>query len=102
MNFLDRTESYIADQFGPAMTAELFGSAAQPGVWQGPFVSRHGAHLVLIRDIERGRHPALEEVIGRVRQQFARARAEEQVREATQQVVDAYTVKMLYQQNGAE
>ena len=96
VNFVDRTDAFISDQFGPEMTAQLFDVVRPLGEWLGPVQSRYGAHLVMIRELEAGRNPELEEVIGRVRQQASRARADEQVRDATQQIVDAFEADVRY------
>jgi hypothetical protein len=70
-NYVERTFEYIASHFGYEFTAAL--EALQPSdtLWQGPFRSAYGAHLVMVTDREQRRLPQLDEVRGDVEREYA-------------------------------
>jgi len=70
--FQSAPTSEVAKQFGEEFAAKL--DALSPGEWQGPIESGYGAHLVLIRQRTEGRKPALADVRGAVRREWANAR----------------------------
>jgi hypothetical protein len=73
----------------PGEVSRLFGSGfadrlfeLEVGEWQGPVPSGYGLHLVLVTDVEQGRMPALDEVMGYLLTDYereVRERARDQV-----------------------
>ena len=96
LNFVERSQPLIASEFGEELTDKLFALKPSRQNWQGPFLSRHGAHLVMVTDVENGRYPSLEDVRVQVEQQATRAISDARTLEATQQIVDSYNAEILY------
>jgi ribosomal protein L29 len=97
MNYVERSELFVKSHFGREMTGQLFDVEPKEGHWYGPFMSSHGAHLVMVTQRQPGRMPSLEEVRSRVEQEAKRALTEERTKEATQQIVDSYEVDIVYE-----
>jgi hypothetical protein len=98
MNYVERSELFIESHFGTDMAEQLFSLEAGNDNWQGPLLSAHGAHLVMVRDKQEGRMPLLAEVRTRVTSEAQRALSIERTKLATQQIVDSYDVDIVYQQ----
>jgi len=62
----------VAREYGAPFADAL--SRLPQGVWQGPVLSRHGAHLVRVESLAPGEVPPLEEVRDVVRRDYERAR----------------------------
>lgn len=97
LNFIERSESFVDGRFGEAFASTLF--TLEPGTrhWQGPVLSDHGVHLVLVKARQAGYLPELSEVYTRVAQEAQRAITASRARQATQQIVDSYQVDMRYE-----
>ncbi len=98
LNYVERSELYVASHFGDEMTRQVFALEPDLKAWRGPFLSDHGAHLVMVAQKQAGRMPPLDEVRPRVTREAQRQKAAERAREATQQIVDSYEVDVAYQQ----
>jgi hypothetical protein len=96
MNYVERSESYVASHFGADMTQQVFDLEPNAKAWKGPFVSTHGAHVVMVTQTQPGRMPLLAEVRTRVSQEAQRALVAERAKQATQQIVDSYDVEVAY------
>lgn len=96
LNFVERSHALITSEFGQELAEDLFALEPSQSEWQGPFLSRHGAHLMLVTKVEQGRYPTLEDVRVSVEQQATRAISDARTREATQQIVDSYDAEILY------
>jgi len=101
VNYVERTPEYVASHFGPPMAKALFELEPNEFVWQGPFDSPYGVHLVLLTTNEPGRGPELAELEGRVREDARRARVREETEAAIADVVDAYEVRVLYERGAS-
>ncbi len=97
MNYVERSELYVDSHFGPEMTKKVFAVEPKQGSWYGPFVSTHGAHLVMVTQKQTGRMPTLAEVRTRVEQEARRAITEERAKEATQKIVESYDIDVVYE-----
>ena len=97
MNYAERSELFVESHFGKDMARELFALQPEPGIWQGPFVSPHGAHLVMVTQKQAGRMPLLAEVRGRVEMEAQRTLTTERTRQATQQIVDSYDIDIVFE-----
>ena len=62
----------LADLFGADLARRIF--ELPPGVWQGPFRSPAGAHLVRVAERQPASVPAFEEVRDWVREDWRHAR----------------------------
>ena len=70
LNYADRDEDMIADQFGKDMARKLFAEKPDPDHWQGPFRSGSGVHLVLISRLASASAPAFDEMKGEVARDY--------------------------------
>lgn len=102
MNYVERSELYVESHFGPETTKQIFDVEPKQGFWYGPFVSSHGAHLVMVTQKQPGRMPMLAEVHSRVAQEAQRALTDERSREATQQIVDSYSIEIVHEKQKDE
>ena len=62
LNYVDRSGVLITDHFGPDFSEAVLRLPVNPDLWQGPVVSHHGAHLVLISAVTPKRVLAFSEV----------------------------------------
>jgi len=83
----------LAAVFGPELAGEV--SRLEPGVWSAPLRSPYGLHVVRVLGRTGARSARFEEVEGRVREDFARARREERLREALAELRGRYGVRGL-------
>ncbi|RRJ84401.1 peptidyl-prolyl cis-trans isomerase [Aestuariirhabdus litorea] len=91
-NYVERTPDFIASHFGAGFGQRL--DTLSPGPrWQGPIASDQGEHLVLIREHQAGRLPALEEIRPRVEQDYRQWQQQTQQALAIQKIVDQYHVE---------
>ena len=97
MNYVERSQLYVESQFGTEMTKQVFAAEPNQALWQGPFMSTHGAHLVMITQKQPGYMPTLDEVYTRVAQEAQRAIVAERAQQATQQIVDSYDIDIVYE-----
>lgn len=70
--------SAIDRQFGTGFSGQL--ENLETGIWQGPLPSGFGFHLVLVHEIEAGKHPELEDIRPLVEREFT-AQRENDIRE---------------------
>ncbi|KPJ94908.1 MAG: hypothetical protein AMJ53_04145 [Gammaproteobacteria bacterium SG8_11] len=96
MNYVERSRLYVESHFGPEMTEQVFAVESDQTIWRGPFMSAHGAHLVMVTQKQGGYMPTLEEVYTRVAQEAQRAIVAERAKQATQQIVDSYDIDIVY------
>lgn len=92
-NYVERTPEFIASHFGEGFRAQLAELTADSGHWQGPVVSNHGLHLVMLSEYRPGRLPELSEVRSRVEQDFRVAQEKQKQELAIQQIVEQYDVE---------
>jgi parvulin-like peptidyl-prolyl isomerase len=96
VNYVERTEDFVASHFGPAMAEKVFALEPDPQRWHGPIESAYGQHLVMLTKRTAGLHPPLEEIRDVVREdalQLAIIRANDK---AVQAIVDTYDIRMDY------
>jgi hypothetical protein len=94
VNYVERTKDHVASHFGAQMAETLFQLEPAEGVWQGPFVSSYGTHLVMVVKRADERDPPLNDVKSRVKADIVRTRRKEQADRAVQAIVDGYEVKL--------
>lgn len=66
-NYINRDMEFIASHFGHNFASQVFTLRPAEQQWQGPLVSDHGWHLVLLAQSNRGFTPTLEAIADRVR-----------------------------------
>ncbi len=62
LNYADRDENFIASHFGKGMARQLFSAKADDRLWQGPFRSDSGWHLVRVERLSPGSVLLLDQV----------------------------------------
>jgi hypothetical protein len=101
VNYVERTPEYVASHFGPTMAKAIFELEPNDFVWRGPFDSPYGVHLVLLITNEPGRDPELGEIEARVLEDWRRSTIREEAEKAIADIVDAYDVRVVYEQPAA-
>ena len=94
MNYVERSEDYVASHFGTPMANALFATDVQGGLWAGPFASAHGLHLVYVSSRRDGRLPELSEVRERVLLDARKAKAREQADATIAEIVETYNISL--------
>jgi hypothetical protein len=91
-NYVGRTRDFVANNFGTDFVEALDAAEASDGIWQGPYESRYGMHLVMLRERAEPYTLSFDDVRGRVADDY---RYESLIRlrqEAEQRVVSEYEV----------
>ena len=96
VNYVERTPDYVASHFGASMAEAVFGLEPSDFIWRGPFASPYGVHLVLLITNEPGRDPDLEEIEGRVREDWKRWLIRAETESAIEDIVESYDVRVVY------
>lgn len=94
VNYVERTQDFIASHFGKPMAADLFALEPNDGQWHGPLESAYGYHLVMVTKRTDGLYPPLEDIVDTVREDALRIKLDEQNERAVQAIVDTYEVHM--------
>jgi hypothetical protein len=94
VNYVERTEDFVASHFGRSMAAELFAVEPDDSRWHGPFESAYGFHLVMVTRRTDGLYPPLEEIADSVREDALRIKLDEQNERAVQAIVGTYDIRM--------
>ncbi|MBB6520873.1 peptidylprolyl isomerase [Pseudoteredinibacter isoporae] len=95
-NYVERTRDYVAAHFGEPFAETLFNwpeSELDGQAWIGPIASDHGQHLLLVKQRKAAYQPTLEEVLGRVEQDYLRKQQEEQKQAAVKALSSKYPPK---------
>jgi hypothetical protein len=92
VNYVERTEDFVASHFGAELARSVF-ALAPSEEWRGPFPSPYGAHLVLVAARAPGRAPALAEIRGRVLEDAQREAARAAQERAVAEVIARYEVR---------
>ena len=93
-NYVERTRDFVVNNFTKDFVARLDALAPSDQDWAGPFESRYGFHLVMLRSKTDPYIPALEEIRERVLDDWRFESVLQNRREAEQQVIDAYEVRL--------
>lgn len=80
----------VADDLGPTFADAL--TRLPPRVWQGPVMSRYGAHLVRLESLVPGAPPQLDEVREAVTRDFEQARRQRALESTLEAVRQKYKV----------
>lgn len=91
-NYIKRPKRLITDHFGSEMTDQIFQSRPSPR-WIGPFSSKYGSHLILLRSLEAARVPSLAEARTRILEDMHRERREKIHAAAISKLSEKYTLE---------
>lgn len=80
----------VARLFGDGFADELL--KVEPGRWSGPLRSGYGLHVVLVRDREDGRRPALEEVRAVIERELTLERRRRRIEAMYEELLARYRV----------
>lgn len=90
-NYVDRSDRLVADHFGPDMAAQIFAATAQP-LWVGPFQSKYGYHLVMVRAKQAAQTLPVESVFKQVVEDIKRDRLDAARQAAYRRAAENYTI----------
>ena len=93
-NYVERTQEYIASQFGASFTAALTRLPVDADRWQGPLESDEGWHLVLLTAHTAGGVPALAEMRPQVADDWRRDREAQLQEQSVRALVGSYKVEL--------
>jgi hypothetical protein len=94
VNYIDKEADEITSHFGSEMQEALFNAQPDETVWQGPFLSDHGFHLVMITKQTPAYVPALKDIGLQVEQDALHARILEEKNNINQSIIEAYDVEI--------
>ena len=92
-NYVEREQAFVASHFGEQTAEAIFGINAGETLWQGPFESPYGFHVVLLAQKAEGRFPSIEEIQNTVRDDAERDAVKAQKDKAIQTIVDTYEIR---------
>ena len=93
-NYVERTRDFVVNNLTESFVSELDRLTPSDDSWYGPFESRYGYHLVMLRSKSDPYVPALDQIIGRVNDDWRYETVLESRRAAEGQVVDGYEVQV--------
>ena len=93
-NYVERTRDFVVNNFTPEFVEALDALEPAMGRWTGPFESRYGWHLVMLRERTDPYVPTLDTIRERVIEDWRYERVLDSRREAEQQVIDQYDVRV--------
>jgi hypothetical protein len=93
-NYVERTRDFVVNNFTPEFVDALDGITPSNETWYGPFESRYGWHLVMLRQRSEPYIPGLDSIRDRVMDDWRYEAVLESRRGAEQQVIDQYDVRM--------
>ena len=93
-NYVDRTRDFVVNNFNEGFTAALDALAPSESRWYGPFESRYGWHLVMLRERREPSVPPVDSIRERVLDDWRYDTVLANRREAEAQVIDTYDVQV--------
>ncbi len=93
-NYVERTRDFVVNNFTGDFIAQLDVLAPSERTWYGPFESRYGFHLVMLRSKTDPYIPLLTDIRERVVDDWRFESVLQNRREAEQQVIDSYEVRL--------
>ena len=94
-NYVQRSREFVAGELGNTIADHLFSDTVILNRWQGPVLSPHGAHLVLVTEKIPPEVPALASIRSRVERDFVREQARQRKQTAIQQLIGTYRIHLL-------
>ncbi len=93
-NYVERTRDFVVNNFTPEFVDALDRITPSNESWYGPFESRYGWHLVMLRQRSEPHIPELDSIRDRVMDDWRYEAVLESRRGAEQQVIDQYDVRV--------
>lgn len=93
-NYVERTFEYVASHFGYEFANSLQAIDASETLWQGPFRSAYGEHIVLMTERVERRYPELDEVRSDVEFDFSNQQTTDALAEMTDAIRDTYRIEI--------
>ncbi len=93
-NYVERTRDFVVNNFTPEFVDALDRITPSNETWYGPFESRYGWHLVMLRQRSEPYIPELDSIRDRVMDDWRYEAVLESRRGAEQQVIDQYDVRV--------
>lgn len=93
-NYVERTRDFVVNNFTPEFVDALDRITPSNESWYGPFESRYGWHLVMLRQRSEPYIPELDSIRDRVMDDWRYEAVLESRRGAEQQVIDQYDVRV--------
>jgi len=94
VNYVERTPDFIVSHFGQSLSDQVFALKTIGDIWQGPFESEYGVHLIMVNRMEKGRFPSLSDVSDQVYQDVQREQIQSNLERAYNTIIDTYSVKV--------
>jgi len=94
VNYVERTPDFIVSHFGQSLSDQVFALKTIGDIWQGPFESEYGVHLIMVNRMEKGRSPSLSDVSDQVYQDVQREQIQSNLERAYNTIIDTYSVKV--------
>lgn len=93
-NYAEKTDDFIASQFGEVFTSALRAMSADKNKWQGPIASEHGQHLVKLLDKTEAVTPDLAEIHALVKADYLAYLKKQHKENQIQKLVDTYAIEV--------
>jgi len=94
VNYVERTPDFIASHFGQSLSDRVFALKNVGDIWQGPFESEYGVHLIMVNRMEKGQFPALSDVSELVYQDVQREQIQRNLERSYKAIIDTYSVRV--------
>jgi PPIC-type PPIASE domain len=91
-NYVNKDAEFIASHFSEPFQQAVFELPADNKLWQGPFQSAYGYHLVLVSQQTPVLTPLLQEVRGRVAADLTQEKTQQKMQEVIASIREQYTV----------
>ena len=93
-NYVGKEADLVGSHFNEAMKDQLFSLTPDDSMWQGPYMSPYGAHVVMVTSKSDSYSPPLSEIRGRVAQDALQDLGQRELDLALDDIVTAYDVRM--------
>jgi hypothetical protein len=93
-NYVERTLEYVAGHFGYDFVASIEAAEPSAAVWQGPFESPYGQHIVLLTHLTDRSYPEFDAVRSEIERDLAAEQSASALAEMTRSIRDRYTVRV--------
>ena len=93
-NYVERTRDFVVNNFTDEFVNQLDIFAPSDEIWYGPLESRYGFHLVMLRTRSEAFIPELDSIRGRVIDDWRYETMLESRKEAEDQVINGYQVRL--------
>ena len=93
-NYVERTENYVADHFGPDFAAAVFAAETNADKWQGPLQSRYGWHILRISARTPETAATFDDAVDRVTEDYARTARLQRRDSFVDRIIARYDIRM--------